>query len=405
MIYCNPFAFCKNGFSGIMEKKIICIDDNIGDVKIETFSALWDDHRKEIILYDGITNGFYALNIETGVLHILGRLYEELSQWGHFARPIRLEEGGYCFPPCNRENMVIINGENNMKEIPVKFDKGKTWRITNALEYEGQIVLLCGAANGIILIDKENGNEKVFDKWLTEYRSKAGKDIFKRGKKRFKSRYGNYLLEDKRLTVPLLWTSSLLTLDLRTRKYSFCDVDVLNANGFVAIYSINSSKWLLSKVSNQVVEMDQNGDIKAHQCGLSGDTFGRSVSIGKKILILGMHTYQFAVYDTISKDSEIYDIIPSDTISRTAAEANFSVLLTISETHIMAFDVSTRCFFGIKTDDEWNSIHVENMALYWDDETRIRLLKEGCGTQNPVIEGGNWKLRHFINVIQKIKND
>lgn len=379
-----------------MPEKIFYLQ-NKDRVKIETFSALWDAQTERIILFDGITKGFYSLNYETGMLHAMDFLYGEKEAWAHFGAPIKLRNGGYCFPPCNRGSMVILYRGKDIEEIPIEFEKEKEWRISNALEYEDRIILLCGRANGIISINKLEKKESLFGEWSKEFQVRVGRETDNLSK----NKYGNYLLQDDILIVPLLWVQSLLKLNLQTGEYIFENIDVKNTCGFLAIYTINGCRQLLSRQNNQIIEIDLKGNISIYHCELSGDTFGRSVAIGKKILILGMHTYQIVIFDMVAKRSQVYEIMLTNAVNenKTAGEANFYVLLTVSQSCMIAFDVSTRNIFKIKTDDEWSSISIEIMTLYWDEETRE---KQILCVHNPIAEDKNCELHHFINAIQKI---
>ena len=376
-----------------MKNNFISVDGNFqekADIEVECFSAIFDKESGRIIFFDGKTNCFYSLEPNTGELEVVAFVRNEYK-WAHYGTGICTGEKEYWFPPCNSDDMIILRKDKSIEKIHIDYGKNNEWRFSSILCVNGYVCLIPEMCDGVVRIDKNNGDQAWIDDWITEYEKQTSKIV--KGPR--KSRYGSYLIEGSKVIVPLLWSRYLMVLDTDTWESSFIDTGIEDSRGYLAVYGCGRKKYLISKEKNMIVVLNENEDVTKYYIELRNDTFGRSVSFNNKLLIFGAHSYQVVVFDVESNSSKLFELDKNDK-NEISYNLSFSYVVKVSEKELLAFDVNDHCVLRISSEDNWDSIEIRMVKLHYTKQSKELLIKNELNTSGIIKENREINLVDYL---------
>ena len=269
---------------------------------IEKSALIYD--QGQLTGYNHILGCFFCADVGSGDVKLLSG-YSPEDGWILFGAPCK-NETSIWFPPCMAQEAVEIRNEHIYRH-PIQFNREIPHRFMNVFIKGKKLFFLPGCAKGIVVFDGEKHEETVIAEWYDQYRQWLPNHL-KSARIFGKSRYGSYLKRDDRIYLPLLHAPVVLelhTVSYETKVHYFAGED---ETGFLAAYGSGEKIYLLTRSSNDILELYENEVVNTYHVEMEQDTFGRSVIQDNKIFVLARNTATLAVFDLITKTQKTIDL-------------------------------------------------------------------------------------------------
>ncbi len=355
-------------------------------INIEKSAIVCDKGR--LIGYNHVLGYFFCADENTGHVKPL-KGYVPEDGWILFGAPCK-NETSVWFPPCMAQDAVEIRNKR-IYRYPIIFNREIPHRFMKAFIEGRKLFLLPGCARGIVVFDIENCKETVIAKWYGQYR-RLIPDHLKNAEIFGKTRYGNYLKEGDRIYLPLLHAPAVLELNIVSYETKIHYFECRDKTGFLAVYGGGKRKYLLTRSSNDILELRENKIVNTYHVEMGRDTFGRSVIQDDKIFVLARNTATLAVFDLITKAQKTMDLsgyFGFEQETDFGAFINDKGVFWISESH---------SGISIRMDARDGNISIAETFFEMTEADFLGLMEEKAETDRPLMENSFFSIADMLHM-------
>ncbi|MCD8000826.1 MAG: hypothetical protein LUH21_26780 [Clostridiales bacterium] len=351
------------------------------------FTLAYDGSR--LVGYSGMSDSFFFADLET---HQVNLVQDCLSQNKNepYGCPCS-DHGTVWFPPFRADELIHIS-DDKISRYPIEYRKETSCRFVNSYTERNRVFLLPGCCKGIVVFDMESHRETVIDDWCWQYEryippEKKNAEIYG------KSRYGSYVRQGEYLYMPLLHAPVILKMNRHTYKTEIIHFENQDSSGFLAVYEdINKHLFVITRSSNEIIEIYQDKIVNTYFAGLDGDTFGRSLNYEGRLYILGNERGSLLSFDLLTKNVRFHSMEPFFSPEETT---KFGSLISVGG-HLLVSDIKTGKTISLYPG--LNAMEMKEIIWKIDENHLQEIMAEKMKAGQMITENKVYTLERFLNI-------
>lgn len=343
--------------------------------------------ENRLIGFDSVSNGFFDISISNDGWEFNNFYFFE-DEDTCFGKPYVIKNETW-FPPCKSKNAIRISEEGSSQYL-INSGIGIPHRFTNMLIHKGNAVFIPGCENGIVLYDLNSAKEKIIDNWVKEYEQIAfqgnAPEIYG------KSRYGQYVLIGEKILIPLLHASTVLEVGLDTGRSTIHRISGGDDTGFLAIYGNENRKFLLTRSTNEILEVEKNVVVHRFELDMNETTPGRSLECDGKIYVLGHKKAVLRIFDMRNKKTVGIDL---SAILENTEDIDFGAFIQ-NEKLLYIFENRKGCLISV--DVAGNQAVLKEILIQLDEVSKLKLMAKKAKAGHIIKESTLFTLGDFLKI-------
>lgn len=350
------------------------------------FSAL-DFIEDKLVGFDSISNGFIDIELSEGQWKFGDCFFLE-NKDTCFGKPF-VTKNEIWFPPCNSDITVTIS-EKGVSQYLIHADIGIPHRFSSMFIHNENAIFIPGCGSGIVLHHLNTAKERIIDNWVKEYEKLAfkGHTPARYGK----SRYGQYLLMDEKIWIPLLHAPAVLEVDLETNSSSIHRIQGGDETGFLAIYGDKNRQFLLTRSTAEILEVEKDVVIHRFELNMKETMPGLSLERDGTIYVLGLEKAVLKAFDRKNRKMEHIDL---SNVLESAKNVDFGAFIQ-NENLLYIFENKNGSLISIDVKERQASAN-ENV-IQIDDVSLVELMRKKVNAGHILEESDFFTLENFIRM-------